>query len=456
MVLPVIALGVVAATLSLFCALCGWALIVARNADRGAVLLDPATRSEYVRFTAGYDSVTLKQHTGSSLRSSSGKVGKTLVHALDKMARQGWKAKAQPTHRMRDMRIFHRSIVASYVALVAAAYVLYYITSISQTLYTTRSPDALLVDPAYWVVSSLGAGALGGFVAVALQHTGLFVTLVGVAMACSRLLFALMTLQNTTLNMYMCAIASVLAILYVLYRIYFARTRAIAGTSTLVGVVTVLAIPLSYLVHSCVAIVGYDLMGWFAFEATVIVRAAYDIVFVLLPALYVICDGYYKNARAWPLLPYAVYAEYGLGEYWLIEARPEYVAEQHEVRLLETAMGSRKTLPPPPPPPGTDDRRRQPPQQRGEFNSERKANARALLPELRAVPYGSNARGTVDDSDSANDSVADMIETSVASEDRDDRRGDDYYYYEGGNVNGTTDGTRRGSFAPTTLQGVSA
>lgn len=330
MVLPFIALAVSIVAVSFFGLSFLWSLSLAHAVDKRSDMNDES-RYNIAIMAKGYTplaNVPAKQTTAINHNL------KTIKH----MDRKKGNPVLIAVHRNRSIREFHRSVVASLAVGLFGVIILYHLANITGVLYLTRAADARLIDP--WRLIgfiSIATGMMHAFVGMACQHHTLSLLMLASQGVASRVMLGLATFfPPTSGNFWILAITGLVFGLISFWLLWFHRSKHVAGNSSTVGYVTYFAIPVALAIHFGLLLLSYETYAVLTFESTVILNALADALLFLVPTLYVLSLSYYKGSLIWPLLPHAVYADYGLGHYWKLEAKPDLISVK---KTILTNMG---------------------------------------------------------------------------------------------------------------------
>lgn len=227
-------------------------------------------------------------------------------------------------HHTRVMREFHRSATAAIVLTVCGVFLTYHLANTTGVLYLVVSGGAHIADPWRQIAFlSVATALMNAFVGIACHHRGLSLFLLSLHGIVSRVLFGLaLFFDRNSVSFWVFVIAGLVFGLVACVLVWLHRGKRIAGNST-VATLTYWAIPITLVVHFGVLLLSYETYAVLTFESTVVINVLADALLFLAPALYVISASYYKSSKVWPLFPHTIYADYGLGHYWKIEARPK-------------------------------------------------------------------------------------------------------------------------------------
>ncbi len=321
--LPFIALVVTVAGLAFFGLAYLWSITLAQAVDKRADL-DTEARREIILMSKGYTPMT----------STGKKVSANPLKVIKHMDSRKGRSVLKEVHRNRSIREFHRSVMASVGVLLFAVIGLYHLANLSGVLHLVRPSDARVIDPWRQIgFLSVGVAIMHAFVGMACQHHGISLFLLALHGGMSRVLFGFaLFFVPTSANFWIFAVAGVVFDLIAFVLLWWHRSKHVAGNSSRVGYLTFFAIPIALIIHVVVLMLSYETYAVMTFETTVVVNVIVDVLLFLLPALYVLSESYYKHATIWPLLPQTIYADYGLGHYWKIEAKPDLVIATEKLR----------------------------------------------------------------------------------------------------------------------------
>lgn len=367
--LSAIAVGFTIVGVSVFGLAYIWAIFIAQSIDKRADL-DHDTRRKMVQLSLGYtpldDAESLegvskkssKNRNGSKHRRSkrgddadadessdeddgsdasddeeSGKLV-TPINAIRRMSRRNGGGKLRVAHRHVAVREFHRSAVAALALVVFSTLMIYHLLVLTGVFNLIRPIDGVTVNIWRWIVGlSIPVAVMHALVGFACQHHATSILFLAMHGFASRVLFglALWIAPGSVYFWIVFALGCLIgAIAFV--SVWFHRSKHVAGPSSFVGMLTLLAIPVTLAVHAILLLTSVDAFGVTNYSFGIILTVVADALLFLLPGLYIISKAYYRNARVWPLLPHSVYADYGLELYWQIEAKPDLLHIHEKVR----------------------------------------------------------------------------------------------------------------------------
>jgi hypothetical protein len=250
-------------------------------------------------------------------------------------------------HRTREMRNFHRTVIAAGVAVTLVIVVLFHLSVLADVTLVLRVSDSVAVNPWRWLIE-LALTTYISYAFVGMMHHYHMVSqcVLGVCGAISRITLglALLVAPFSAYFWGVVAVAMFFAVLsFVLIWRHAGRGVAWPYKWRIPERAALLYVPFVAAVHFVFFFASYEVAGWFSYDWTIMAWAIADFVLLVIPGVLFLTDFYYKSSKTWPLFPRLTYAELGLEFYWHAEAQPErwqYHRELDYVRAHLAAAAS--------------------------------------------------------------------------------------------------------------------
>lgn len=236
------------------------------------------------------------------------------------------------THRIHQIRNFHRSVAAVFATTVCLALALYHMGVASEAVFVVRTSDAKVVNPwRYWFALALASSISYAYVSFAFQHRTLTALLISVHGALANLLLGVAVLHVVgSWPFWAYVVGYALATAVAAYLIYWHDNKHVAAQNGIVAGLASVYIPVSGVVTLVLFLGSYAVFGWFSFTTSLILDIVADVLLFAIPAILLLSEAYYR--RRWALYPRALYSDYGLDEYWLLEAHHEHLEVLHKMK----------------------------------------------------------------------------------------------------------------------------
>lgn len=230
-------------------------------------------------------------------------------------------------HHFSKIRDFHQRITALFVAGVSMVLVLYYLGLLTGVVFITRPSDSAVVDVwRHWFGLALATGLAYAVASFALRHRAITVLIISVHGSLANVLLGFALVQPIGSLMFWVHVANSLA--FSLVATYFAIWSAgsrhrIAAPSGFTATLVYAYIPVSFILGLLVFMGNDAVYGWWGPVATLYINGALDLLIFALPAAAMLTRSFYRRQLA--LFPLTFYQEYGLEDYWKLEAHQEHL-----------------------------------------------------------------------------------------------------------------------------------
>jgi hypothetical protein len=305
-----------------------------RKKHKGARVIRHATRRADASSSSDSDSESSSSESES--KSGAGKASVAIRHHP--------KMPMITEHRTREMRNFHRTVIAAGVSVTLVIVVLFHLSVLADVTLILRVSDSVAVNPWRWLIElALTTYISYAFVGMVHHYHMVSQCVLGICGAISRVTLGL-ALLVAPFSAYFWGLVAVAMFFAVLSFVLIWR-HAVRGVAwpykwRIPERAAMLYVPFVAAVHFVFFFASYEVAGWFSYAWTIMAWAIADFVLLVIPGVLFLTDFYYKSSKTWPLFPRLTYAELGLEFYWHAEAQPERWQYHRELDYVRSHLSA--------------------------------------------------------------------------------------------------------------------
>jgi len=302
----------------------------ARKIDKYAKLSD-RRRKELITTVQNYEKPV--DESASTANQSDVSEDAEKAHQNNKKKKHGSSSTHNDPQYSSQLRDFHRSVACLFAALACLVMVLYHVGVISELVFTTRVSDSKVINPwRYWFGLSAGAALAYAYLGFAFQHRSISVLLISVHGSLSSMLLGVAILQAVgSWPFWVFVAGSLLVTAISSFFIYWHHSKHVAGQNWVVASLTCVYMPLFGILMVLLFIASPYAYGWWGFTVAAVLDIVFDALFFAIPTILLLTTAYYR--RRWALYPRALYADYGIEEYWLLEAHQDHLGVLQKIKI---------------------------------------------------------------------------------------------------------------------------
>lgn len=230
---------------------------------------------------------------------------------------RGGRTDDEKAHKQRSLiRMFHRSVLASWLSSAMLAFIIFYSSLWTGELYVTRPDDSLSINPLrFLLLYPVASGVMGAFASIVMGQYWMDAAIATALAGAGRFLFGLAVLKAPPSPAFwvLFALGALFSALHVLL-LYLGSGSG--NKKQKHRLETVLAALLFHAAYVIIFLLSNEALGVMSASVSKIIYLIADVAFYIVPALFVLRRSFYSRYDTL-MLPRVVYHVYGLDGWWM-------------------------------------------------------------------------------------------------------------------------------------------